>query len=461
MSVRRSAGTIFWGVTLVAIGGLLLARNLGYPIPIWIYVAKYWPALLIAWGLLKFVDYYRFRRAGDTRPLFSGGEVALLIFVIIAGSAVTTAANISPELGNIFEIGDIDLWDITGNNFTYDEHRESTLPSGSTIQIINLYGNVDVRPVESDRVVLDITKTIRASSREEADRLSQDFTFEIKSEGSMYRIVSNRDDISGVRSVRGERQHFKSSLNIQVPKQTALIVDNRNGRVTIQDLKGKQTVTNKYGSVEVRAVAGAVQIDNRNGSVTVQDVSESVEINNAYSGTTAKDVGGNLEIHNRNGAVEVSGVRGNATISNSYAPISVENVQGELTVTGRNNGLDIEHIDGDVRAESSYQNVNITDARGGVSLNSRNGDLALVFERSPQKEISISSRYGNVRLELPSTSSFTLDAHADYGQVDTEFEGLDRSTSNRDGSIRGRIGQGGPQITITTRNGDIHVDRRG
>ena len=96
MSVRRSAGTIFWGLTLVTIGALLLARNLGYTIPIWGYVARYWPALLIGWGLLKFVDYYRFRSAGDNRPLFSGGEVVLLIFVIFLGTAVTTAANISP-----------------------------------------------------------------------------------------------------------------------------------------------------------------------------------------------------------------------------------------------------------------------------------------------------------------------------------------------------------------------------
>src|SRR5207244_13250864 len=127
--VRRSAGTIFWGLTLVSIGGLLLARNLGYSIPIWGYVARYWPALLIAWGVLKFVDYYRFKNAGDNRPLFSGGEVALLIFVIFLGSAITTAANISPTIGNIFKIGDLDFWDITEKYFTLDEAKETPLPS--------------------------------------------------------------------------------------------------------------------------------------------------------------------------------------------------------------------------------------------------------------------------------------------------------------------------------------------
>src|SRR5436853_7562246 len=118
MSVRRSAGAIFWWLTLVVVGALLLAHNMGYPLQIWPYVARYWPALLIGWGLLKFVDFFRFRQAGDNRPLFSGGEVALLILLILAGSAITTAANVSPEIGNIFDIGDFNFWDFGGNTYT-------------------------------------------------------------------------------------------------------------------------------------------------------------------------------------------------------------------------------------------------------------------------------------------------------------------------------------------------------
>jgi DUF4097 and DUF4098 domain-containing protein YvlB len=447
---------------LVAAGGLLLARNLGYAIPIWSYIARYWPAILIAWGMLKLIDYFRFKRAGDTRPLFSGGEVVLLIFIILAGSAVTTAGHLSSELGHIFEIGDLeDLWDITGNNYSFDERHELDVPSGATIQILNLYGDVEVRPSESDRITLDVSKTVRAFNREEAGRLSADFTFGIKSEGSSYRIVSNRDDFEAERILGGQRLRFKSSLTISVPSRSSLQIEIRIGRVAVQDLTGKQTITYRYGSVEVRGINGGLQIENRNGSVTVEGVTESVVVQNIYSATSARDIGGNLEIRNRNGAVDVLGVKGNATISNSYAPISVENVQGEVTVSGRNNGLDLSRIEGDLRAESSYQNVAISDARGAVTVNSRNGDLSLTFERPPEKDISISSRFGTVRIALPSSSSFTLDARTEFGQVSSEFEGVDRSSSSREASLRGSVGVGGPQITITTRNGDIRLDRRG
>src|SRR3989442_3648474 len=100
---------------------------------------------------------------------------------------------------------------------------------------------------------------------------------------------------------------------------------------------------------------------------------------------------------------------------------------------------------------------------GGEVLraNSRNGDLAVSFVSPPQKNIQISSRYGNITLELPSNSSFTIDARTVFGEIDSEFEGLNTNRSHRDRSLTGRLGQGGTQITISARNGDIHLGRRG
>ncbi len=459
MSIRRSAGGIFWGLILIAVGGLFLARNLGYSIPIWRGIARYWPLLLIVWGGLKLVDYFRYRRSGEDRPLFSGGEVALLIMVILAGTAVTTAANISPNfgnIGNIFEIGDLDLWDITGNNFEYSEHLEADVPSGSTIEILNMFGNVDVQPSDRDRVILDVKKTVRASDKDEADRRSKDFTFSITNEGSKYRIASNRDQPGG------QRRYFKSSMTIQVPKQSLLQIDNRQGRVTVQNLLGRQNIVNRFGPVDVRRITGVLEVENRNGAVTVEEVTESVTINNSYSSTSARNIGGNVEIHNRNGSVAVSGVQGTATIANSYGPITVENVQRDVSITGRNNSVEVERVEGGVTVEASYQNVNVRDAKGSVTVRNRNGDVVIGFAKPPQKDISVSTQYSNVTLELPSTAFFSIDAKTRYGSINSEFDGLNNDvSSNRERSLRGRLGQDGPQIHIDTRNGDIRLEKKG
>jgi DUF4097 and DUF4098 domain-containing protein YvlB len=415
--------------------------------------------LLIAWGLLKFVDFFRFRAAGDNRPLFSGGEVALLLLVIFAGSAITTAANVSPELGHIFEMGDIDFWDITGNNYTYEQHVEQeNVAAGAEIEILNMFGNIEVRAGETDRIIVDATKIIRASNRQEADRLEQDFTFSIRHDGAKYLIRSNRDEAGGPSS---PRQRFKSSLTIQVPKQVALRLDNRNGRILIQDVSGDQAVINRYGDVEVRNITGRVELENRNGNVFVQDVSAAVAITNRYSNTTVRNVGGDLRIETRNGDVEVSGVAGAAAIENSYAPIRVEDVKGALTITGRNNQLEVQRVEGDIHAESSYQNVSVRDPRGAVTLTGRNGDMFVSFDRPPEKDVSIDSSYANILVELPSDSAFRIDARTEYGEVFSEFDGLNINRANRERIITGEVSQNGPRFNISTRNGAIRIRRKG
>jgi len=273
--MRRTIGTIFWGLVLVTIGGLLLARNFGYPIPIWSVLARYWPVLIIAWGVVKIVEHFHARRTGDNRPLFSGGEVALLILVILAGSAITTAANVNLNLDTDF--GDLDLWDVTGNNYSYDEHHELPVTGAPAIDIVNMFGNVDIRPSDSDNVVLDVKKTVRASSKEEADRLSSDFTFRIVNDGSTVRIASSQDP-SPTSSRRMGRQRFKSSLTVYVPKASAVKLDNRNGRVTTQDLMGNQNLTNRYGEVEVQRIDGDVDVSNSFGSTTVRDALGAINI---------------------------------------------------------------------------------------------------------------------------------------------------------------------------------------
>src|SRR5262249_388334 len=208
-------------------------------------------------------------------------------------------------------------------------------------------------------------------------------------------------------------------------------------------------------------ITGMVELENRNGAVTVEDVSDSVIINNRYSNTTAKNVGGDLRIETRNGSVDVSGIKGSASIVNAFAPINVQNIQGDLTISGRNNGVDVRHVEGDIRTDSSFQNVTIQDPLGAVTVTSRNGDLLLSFERPPVKNVSIASRFSNVTLELPSSSAFAIDAHTEFGEVESDFQGLTINRSNREKSINGDVSRGGPRLTISTRNGAIRIQKRG
>src|SRR5262249_28058375 len=89
------------------------------------------------------------------------------------------------------------------------------------------------------------------------------------------------------------------------------------------------------------------------------------------------------------------------------------------------------------------------------------GDLFISLVNPPQNDIQISSRYGNVSVELPSNSAFSIDARTEFGEIRSEFQGLNMATSNRERYLTGRVGTGGAQIMIAVGNGSIHLGRKG
>jgi len=414
MSKHRISGSIFWGLTFLTIGLLFLFRNLGYAIPLWALFFRYWPVLLIVWGVFKLVDYFRMESGARAQPLFSAGDVTAVIFVILFGSLMTFAANLSPDIGEFFKTGNFDLWDLTGNNFTFSEKHQMVAGPDSVIEITNRFGDIEVSPGDDNQIVVDVRKSVRAVDEGEAEKVSAGFVYSIVKEDGKYRIGSPLD------------RRFKVSLTVQVPKQSSVTAENRNGKVSLRGLTGSQKITNRFGAIEVRNITGALTVEDQNGGVTVDDVSDSV------------------------------------SITNSFGPITAVNIRGDLKINGRNNSIDIDHIEKDLEVESAFQNVDIRDPRGGVKVTNRNGEISIRLLQKPTNDISVSSEFGSVNIEMPADSSFVADVQSRFGNLHSDFPELRTNyENNTERRMEGRVGSGGPTIHVENRNGEVRFRKKG
>ena len=71
-------GSIFWALTLIAVGVIFLWQNFDPSIHPWQMIAKFWPILIIFWGISKLIDYLRAQAHPETAPpLFSGKPATL------------------------------------------------------------------------------------------------------------------------------------------------------------------------------------------------------------------------------------------------------------------------------------------------------------------------------------------------------------------------------------------------
>src|SRR5688572_28307121 len=453
MSRPRSAGSFFWGFILIGVGLIFLLRNLGYEIPIWTGVARYWPILLIVWGLIKFLDYFRWKKAGQPGPLFGAGEVVLLIVVILSGTALTAANNIGPDFDSLIEVAGLNILEVTGRDYQFTEHYEKDVPAGSSIEIINRYGAVDITPADTDRIVVEVTKSIRAADQKAADELAKDFNYSIVEEGGRYRVISNynRDD----NRMRGRR--FRTSLSVKVPTRSALTVNNRYGAVEVSGLTGDQNVENGFGPTLITRITGAVDIKSRNDRVTVEDVTGATTIANEFADVEARRIAGKVDIKHRNGSVEIEEIKGDASIANQFGSITARNIQGAFTVDSRNTAVEAINVEGNATVENQFHYVKLEDVRGVVRVENRNGNIELRYGQPPRNNIELKNRFAEVRLVLPASSSFSIDARTRFAHVSTDFEELSTRNEHDRNTVTGMVRSGGPEIRIDNQNAGIYI----
>src|SRR3989304_8678286 len=84
-------GSIFWALTLIAVGVIFLYQNFNPAIRPWHIIAKFWPVLIIFWGISKLLDYFHARAHPESAPLslFSASEVVLLVLILLLGTLVS------------------------------------------------------------------------------------------------------------------------------------------------------------------------------------------------------------------------------------------------------------------------------------------------------------------------------------------------------------------------------------
>jgi DUF4097 and DUF4098 domain-containing protein YvlB len=455
MSRPRSAGSIFWGLILISVGLVFLLKNLGYEIPIWAGIARYWPILLILWGVIKLFDYARWKRAGQPGPLFGAGEVVLLIIVILSGTALTAAANISPDLNAFWENVGVDIFGITGNEYQYPEGPyEKEVPAGSAIEIVNRYGNIEVTPAETDKITLEVAKTVVAANQQDADELSKAFTYSIVQEGSRYRIISTFNSQQNMR-----RWRFKTTLTIRVPNKSSLTVSNRNGNVAVSGLTGDQNLTNAFGEVTVRNITGEIKLRNRNDRVIAEDITGATEIVNEFGEIETRRINGRLDVRGRNGGVELEDIKGDVKVTNAFAPTIAKNIQGSFTVESRNGGVEVTQVESNVSVETQFENVTIDGVKGTVDIDDRNGHVELRYLQPPKNNIRVKNQFGDVKIVLPASSVFSIDARTRHASISSDFEGLNPREDDDREVLIGQLGSGGPEIRIENQNGNISIEK--
>jgi DUF4097 and DUF4098 domain-containing protein YvlB len=450
-------GSIFWALTLIAVGGVFLYSNFNPALRPWQMIAKFWPILIIFWGLSKLMDYLHAQAHPElvAPPLFSASEVVLLVLILALGTLVSKIVlhpwQHWPEAVGVDVDGD--FANIFLNSYTYTQTLSQPAKPQSGLLVVVRRGDVEVRGADQNTIEAVVKKTIRAANEEEAKKAANDLQISFGEQAGRYLLESNLD------SLPHSGRNVRLDVTLRVPKALAAEINTERGDIVLDGLKGEQTLSAK-GDVHLANVEGLVRIHQAGGSVEIRDVKGNVDVDGRGRDVEATGVTGALTVMGEfTGSMQFKNVTQTLRYSSSRTDLTVQKLSGRLNM--ERDSLDAAGVEGPLEISTKHKDVSLEDFQHSVKISTTNGDVRLRTSVPPAQPIEVEVTKGEIELTLPARSNFQVEASSRHGDVDCDFPGLTVNKQGETPSITGTLGKGGPLFRLSTSYGTVRLMRQG
>lgn len=430
---------------LIGVVSLLLLTGKIAAGQFWSWYSRWWPILLVAMGVCLLAEWFIDRN--KPYPVRRSGSIVFLILLIVAfGWSASVWHNWGPlrdQIGN----NDEDFFRFMGQEHDNDEQSSVTIPENAHIQVQNVRGDVTVAAVDG-------ATSLGVRAHQIAYSYNDDDARRIFSSLAPKVTVSGSTVLVRVESANSG----KADLTLEIPRSASIDVSTNRGDVIIAGCKGSVNVDSGHGDVKLddiassvharmsrgdfsaHAVLGDLSLDGRMNDVTLSDIRGKVLLNGEFFGDThLEHLAAPMHFHSSRTDIQLTRMDGDMTMDSG--DLHINNVAGPLHISTRSKDIELNQIYGD---------VNVVNSNGGVTL----------AMAAPLGAVQVENRNGEVRLSVPASADFNVEAHATRGDIQTDFNSL-RASGNDDKNsvLSGQVGKGGTSVRLNTTNNDIHVQK--
>jgi hypothetical protein len=448
---QRPPRSIAGPVVLILMGVLFLCGTMGI---LEIHslgrlFARFWPALLILWGVIKLIEYEQAKRLGQPARGIGVGGVFLMLFLIVSGLIATQVARLNLKgIGEHIQIGDDEGLDeiFSGSTFDYSDDLTKDIPVGSSLHINDDRGTITINVSDGKTMKVSVRKKVRADKQEDAD------SYNSKTKPQLT-VVDKVVTLDAETHAAGDHS-VTTDMDVYVPRNTDIVVVSRRGDITINGMQG------------------SVDITHHNGEVNLNDHTGNAVFNLEGSSARAQHIKGDLTIQGRAKEVAVEDVDGAVHLNGEFQE-SVRLVRVSKTVSFRSSRTEMEFArldgrldldSGDLRADSLSGPMRLTTHSKDIALEGLSGDLRLEDQNGTVSvglhkpgNIQIDNHKGDVQITIPPNTPLKVEARTREGEIDSDFEEIKVENRNRESSASGSIGSNGPRLAVNCERGAIEI----
>lgn len=290
--------------------------------------------------------------------------------------------------------------------------RTFKIGSSGEIMIGNISGDVTVHRGGGNEATLEIIKTARARSADEAKEILGLVQIDVTERGNRAEIKTRYPQDEWRRNNR-RNINVSVAYNLSAPAGT---------RVSVSSVSGNISATDISGDLALESVSGSVRIANGGRVAAAKSVSGNVDVIDT-------EIEGQLEASSVSGTVTVRKVKARrAELGSVSGNVVVQDVDSER--------LEAQTVSGDVDFAGSF-------ARNGrYELSSHSGSVQAAVSGNVGFELEATSFSGSVRSDIP---------------LKSQSSGPSRGHQQ---SLQGVFGDGSAILELTTFSGSIVVTKR-
>jgi len=412
--------------------------------------ARYWPLLIILWGLMKLVEHQQAQRTGARPSGIGAGGVFLLVFLIGAGLIATQASRLNWE-----ELRDhIDMhndFPMFGHTYSYDDQIAQNFPAGASLRVVNDRGAVNVTAAEdSNQIKIAAHKRINAEQQQDADKWNSQSKPQITVSGNTVTVNAN---------TQGAGEHWVSSdLDISIPRKASVVIATRRGDVSVMGRQGDVDISSQHGDVSATDIGGKVSLNLDDSSARVSQVASDVSVQGRANDVSVEDVKGAVTLNGDfKESLRLVKIAKAVSFKSSRTGMEFAHLDGDLSLDSGD--LQATNIAGPGRLETRSKDIRLTGVAGELRLQNENG--AVEIHVGKLGNMQVQNRQGDIQIYLPDKAGFQVDARARNGEIESDYNELKINNSDDEATATGSVGGGGPQLTLNNEHGTIEIHRGG
>ena len=452
--VYRYRRSLAGPLILILIGLLFLLRNLGVHMPVWHFFGRFWPVLIILWGVIALIEHFTALKQGYRTRGLGGGGIFLLILVVIAGLAAHHSEDVNWEgMRDQMQIGDDDLGGMFGTAYTFEDTLEQTFPGDGSLRVVCDRGAINITPSDGDSIRVVVHKKLYAKSQEDANKFNEGSKPQITVTGTAVLLNANTN---------GAGEHgVQADMDIFVPRKVAVDIASKRGDVSVNDRKAAVKIGLQKGDVALDGIVGPVDITLDKGSIRAQKTQGPIRVSGHVDDVTIEEVDGPVQLTGDFfNDIRLSKITGNVEFKSARSDISIASVPGDLEISG--DALRATDVGGPMRLVTRSKEIHLEGVTGDVEVENSNGDIEIhPAGKLPMGKMMITGKHGDVTLVLPANAGFQVDATTRKGDISSDFGTLKIDNSSSGGASRatGTIGNGAAKLQINSDTGDIRINK--